>query len=195
MLSDELMADAYFMRRLAQTRRIQGISASIQFDLARAPVSDDELDNVATEFGSPPSQGWGTAEVLHEMLSAQPTSIPTRDLLALQHGNHLAIVIDFRQRQVRNRRAQRLERSRSPRTAGRDRRLGRRWLGCPACSRRRSVDRRGVRVGALSSARAALARADSSQRARLAGKSWRCGVGCAGCASQINDQCGHRPER
>jgi len=74
------------MRRLSYVRQLQALPASVQFDLARSPISDDELDEFATAYGVPPKQGFGIADVAHELLSAQPRSIPVRDLIDLQNN-------------------------------------------------------------------------------------------------------------
>lgn len=74
------------MRRLAETRQGQQLSASMQFDLARSPMDDDELERVVDQFrDSPrPAQGWGLSSVLNEVLSSEPKRIPVDDLKALQ---------------------------------------------------------------------------------------------------------------
>src|SRR5574341_21616 len=74
------------MRRMSYVRQLQQLPASVQFDLARSPMSDDELDEFATAYGSPPKPGFGIADVAHDLLSAQPRSIPVRDIIDLQNN-------------------------------------------------------------------------------------------------------------
>ena len=85
-LNDVELASTYLMRRLAAARQAQKLTASMQFDLARSPISDEELDEVVDQFrDSPrPKDGWGLSGVLHEVLSTEPKRIPVTDLQALQ---------------------------------------------------------------------------------------------------------------
>ena len=79
------VADAtYFMRRLAELRRAQGLTASMQFDLARSTLDDDQITQVATAFGAEDSSGWGLADMLHRVLSSTPEVVPVTDLKSLQ---------------------------------------------------------------------------------------------------------------
>jgi len=79
--------DAYFMRRLGETRRLQSLAASIQFDLARLPVDDDQLEEIVAAFGAEQGQtGWGFSEALHELLSREPRRVPVKDLAQLQEN-------------------------------------------------------------------------------------------------------------
>ena len=54
------LASNYLMQRLAATRQAEQMSASMQFDLARSPMSDDELEDVIDQFRDTPQPrtGW-----------------------------------------------------------------------------------------------------------------------------------------
>lgn len=83
------LASAYFMRRLATARAAQ-IPASMQFDLARSPIPDDELEEAVDAFrenagqGARSHAGWGFAPILQELLTREPASVPVDDLKLLQ---------------------------------------------------------------------------------------------------------------
>ena len=52
----------------------------MQFDLARSNLTDDELDEVMAEFGSPSrASGWGFSEIFEDLLSSKPKSVPIHD--------------------------------------------------------------------------------------------------------------------
>lgn len=75
----------YFSRRLAETRRAQQLAASIQFDLARHNLSDDELEDIVNEFaGSGRQTGWGLSEVFTDLVSKEPKRVPVDDIKSLQ---------------------------------------------------------------------------------------------------------------
>ncbi len=79
--------ELYFMRRLATVRRAQALSASMQFDLARSPLSDDELEQVVDAFdGKASASGFGFSEILRDVLSREPRRIPVPDLKRLQEN-------------------------------------------------------------------------------------------------------------
>ena len=84
--NDELTADAYLMRRLALTRRAEALPASVQFDLARAPIPDDQLEGVLGEFGVELGNGWGIADITHRLLSGQPDTEGVADIRKLQEN-------------------------------------------------------------------------------------------------------------
>jgi hypothetical protein len=74
------------MRRLGITRQAQELAASAQFDLARSPLSDDQLEEVTNGFGARPSTDRGFSEGLQDLLSKKPKSVPISDLTALQQN-------------------------------------------------------------------------------------------------------------
>jgi hypothetical protein len=77
----------YLMRRLGTTRRAQELTASMQFDLARSPLSDDHLDEVIDAWGGNASSGgWGMAPLLNDLLSREPQRVPVSDLRKLQEN-------------------------------------------------------------------------------------------------------------
>jgi hypothetical protein len=80
------LASSYFMQRLAAVRQAEKLPASAQFDLARTPLSDDDLEQVVNEFRDQPQphQGWGLAEGLQQLLSREPHRVPVSDIKALQ---------------------------------------------------------------------------------------------------------------
>jgi hypothetical protein len=77
--------ELYFMNRLGTLRRSQELTASMQFDLARSPLTDDELDEVTDAFGGNASAtGFGFSEALRDSLSREPKRIPVGDIQTLQ---------------------------------------------------------------------------------------------------------------
>jgi hypothetical protein len=82
------LASGYFTTRLLAARQASQLPASAQFDLARSPLSDDELEDIVDSFRDTPQprDGWGIAPMLGEVLSTQPKTIPTKDLAALQRN-------------------------------------------------------------------------------------------------------------
>src|SRR6266545_436041 len=84
-LDEYVAADAYLMRRLSVVSR-SDLPASVQFDLARSPMSDDELDQAIGVFGTPSASGWGFSEVFEDLLSRDPKRIPVRDLVTFQEN-------------------------------------------------------------------------------------------------------------
>jgi len=85
-LGEERVAATYFMQRLGAVRRAQQLPASAQFDLARSPISDDELEDIIDSFRDTPAarSGWGFSELLQQVLSSEPKRLPVSDLTALQ---------------------------------------------------------------------------------------------------------------
>ena len=79
--------ELYLMRRLATVRRAQSLTATMQFDLARSPLTDDELEQVVDSFGGNASaRGFGFSEILRDVLSREPRRIPVTDLKRLQEN-------------------------------------------------------------------------------------------------------------
>lgn len=60
------------------------LPSSARFDLANSPVSDDELVEVAQQFGSAPTTGYGFPELLHGLISREPQKVPVADIKTLQ---------------------------------------------------------------------------------------------------------------
>lgn len=85
-LASERLAGQYFLTRLSAAGRAQQLGAAEQFDLARSPLSDDELEDIVDSFRDSPAprNGWGLAEGLEAVLSRDPKKIPVSDLEALQ---------------------------------------------------------------------------------------------------------------
>jgi hypothetical protein len=79
-------AATYFENRLALARQANLAPAEVQFDLARSPLTDDELEAAVDKFRDTPEErtGWGFSTMLQEVLSTEPKRIPTKDLKALQ---------------------------------------------------------------------------------------------------------------
>ena len=65
-LGAERLASQYFLTRLGAVRQAQHLQASEQFDLARSPLSDDELEDIVDQFRDTPASrsGWGLSEGL-----------------------------------------------------------------------------------------------------------------------------------
>ena len=79
--------DLYFMNRLATLRRSNQLTASMQFDLARSPLDDDEIDEVSTAFGgNAGASGFGFAEAFRDMISREPKRVPIDDISTLQQN-------------------------------------------------------------------------------------------------------------
>lgn len=77
----------YLSRRLTETRRAESLAASIQFDLARSGLDDDQLEEVVNTFVETHTDtGWGVSEVLNDMLSREPTRVAAADLGVLQNS-------------------------------------------------------------------------------------------------------------
>jgi hypothetical protein len=84
LVSDYLEA-IYFQRRLKDLGKAQDLSASMRFDLASSPLSDDELDYVVDQFNPAEKRtGWGMSTVLQDLLSREPAAVPVEDLSTLQ---------------------------------------------------------------------------------------------------------------
>lgn len=77
---------AYFETRLAIARQANQAPPEVQFDLARSPLSDDELEAAVDKFRDTPQErsGWGISTMLQEVLSTEPKTVPITDLKALQ---------------------------------------------------------------------------------------------------------------
>lgn len=57
------------------------------YDLAASPLTDDELEEAAAEFGAPRGKGgWGFSDVMQDVLSREPKKIPVEDLSSLQQN-------------------------------------------------------------------------------------------------------------
>lgn len=79
------IADAvHTQQRMHILQRASELPASARFDLANSPVSDDELVEVAQEFGSAPTIGYGFPELLHGLISREPQKVPVADIKTLQ---------------------------------------------------------------------------------------------------------------
>ena len=79
--------ELYFMNRLGTLRRAQSLTASMQFDLARSPMDDDQLEEIVDNFGGDgKASGFGFSEILRDMTSREPHKIPTPDLAKLQEN-------------------------------------------------------------------------------------------------------------
>ena len=79
-------ASAYFETRLSLARQANQAPPEVQFDLARSPLSDDELEAAVDKFRDTPQEriGWGISSMLQEVLSTEPATVPVSDLKALQ---------------------------------------------------------------------------------------------------------------
>ena len=79
-------ASAYLMRRLEMARNATQLPFSAQFDLARTPLSDDELEDTIDLFRDAPRErmGWGLADQFGELMSRAPNSVQVEDIKALQ---------------------------------------------------------------------------------------------------------------
>lgn len=73
---------AYFRRRLAHTQQASALPPQSRFNLAASTVDDDALEETVAQFGGPPAgeSGFGTADILNEMLSKDPRFLPVTDL-------------------------------------------------------------------------------------------------------------------
>jgi len=86
----------YFMRRLHRARlaqeataRIGGpfaLTASMSYDLARSPLSDDELDEALQAFAPDERPTWGLSDLLSDMLSREPQTVSVSNLRRLQRN-------------------------------------------------------------------------------------------------------------
>lgn len=87
MLGELDRASTYFMNRLALARQAS-VPASVQFDLARSPMSDDELEATVDGFRETPREkdGWGIAPIFQELLTREPEKVKVNDLTALQES-------------------------------------------------------------------------------------------------------------
>ena len=84
-MADPALEPTYFSRRLAETRRAEELTASIQFDLARSGLDDQQLEDIVGSFmAEAPTGGIGIADVMHDMLSKVPNRVATPDLETLQ---------------------------------------------------------------------------------------------------------------
>jgi hypothetical protein len=82
---DALQA-TYFSRRLAETRRLQSLAASIRFDLSRSGLDDDQLEQAVMSFAGEqePRTGWGWSSVLDDLMSRDPQRVNVTDMKSLQ---------------------------------------------------------------------------------------------------------------
>lgn len=79
---------AMFQRRLAEANRARELPASARFDLAASTIDDDALEQTVSLFGGPePDQrGFGMSDILQEVLSRDPKSIPVTSLQQTQQS-------------------------------------------------------------------------------------------------------------
>jgi hypothetical protein len=79
--------EVYFMQRLGTLRRAQSLTASMQFDLARSPLNDDEIEGITDSFeGNASASGFGFSEIMRDMLSREPRRLPLTDIQKLQQN-------------------------------------------------------------------------------------------------------------
>lgn len=83
-LADFVMDGMRQQQRMAIVRRAANLPSSAQVDLASSALSDNELDEVAQEFGASPATGYGFSDILHGLMSRQPEKVPTTDIKGLQ---------------------------------------------------------------------------------------------------------------
>jgi hypothetical protein len=81
-----LAESGYLMRRLMSARQAEHLSASLQFELARSGLDDDDLEKMVDQFRDSPRsrEGWGLSTMLNDLLSREPQSVPVSDLQKLQ---------------------------------------------------------------------------------------------------------------
>ena len=83
---DEFQA-TYLSRRLAETRRVESLAASIRFDLARSGLDDDQLEAAVNAFAqTEPSTGWGWSTVLNDLVTREPKRVPVTDMKEFQQN-------------------------------------------------------------------------------------------------------------
>lgn len=78
---------SYFRRRLAETQRWSDAPPIVRYQAASSTVDDDSLERTGENFGAPYGEsGFGTSEVLQELLSKDPKYVPVSDLAQYQQG-------------------------------------------------------------------------------------------------------------
>jgi hypothetical protein len=76
---------SYFNTRLTHASAATQMTPSMQFDLARSHLNDNQLETITGSFGGIPGQwGWGFAGMLDKLLTNQPKAVPVNDLTALE---------------------------------------------------------------------------------------------------------------
>lgn len=78
---------AYFRRRLAETQRWSDAPPVVRYHAATSTADDETLEMSGEPFGAPYGEsGFGTSEVLQELLSKDPKYVPVQDLVGYQQG-------------------------------------------------------------------------------------------------------------
>lgn len=81
------MSLQYFRRRLNETQRWSDAPPAVRYHAAASNVDDDVLERSGEPFGAPYGEsGFGTSEVMQELMSKDPKYVPVTDLAEYQQG-------------------------------------------------------------------------------------------------------------